>query len=305
MQERHYKAQSAMEYLMTYGWSILIIAIALVVLFELGIFNTSNLGPHAQPGSCQVYKSQNTGLGSVVSLGGICNNVPPQSVAVFSGSSTIAVNVLGAKEITSSSGAITITVWAKTNNQNGGILQYNLANTYLSLFYDSQSCGFYRPFFNAPGPNGGCYVTLPSVQQNQWYFYALTYNGFNANGLLYLAIDGEVYSEPSSGTYSYNLNGNVISSNPQMIIGEFYNFGTGTDWNGLISNIQIYNTSLSSNEITDLYMEGIGGDPILPQNLIGWWPLNGNSNDYSGNGNNGQPIGIVYTSSWNTGYSTP
>ncbi len=43
------KAQSAMEYLMTYGWSILIIAIALVVLFELGIFNGSSL---SGTGSC-------------------------------------------------------------------------------------------------------------------------------------------------------------------------------------------------------------------------------------------------------------
>ncbi|MGC8479468.1 MAG: hypothetical protein ACP5M9_02260 [Candidatus Micrarchaeia archaeon] len=39
--------QSAMEYLMTYGWSILIIAIALVSLFELGYFNTSNISRSA------------------------------------------------------------------------------------------------------------------------------------------------------------------------------------------------------------------------------------------------------------------
>ena len=32
-------SQSAMEYLMTYGWSLLIIALALVALFELGAFN--------------------------------------------------------------------------------------------------------------------------------------------------------------------------------------------------------------------------------------------------------------------------
>jgi len=36
------KAQSAMEYLITYGWAILIIAIALGVLFELGLFNPSS-----------------------------------------------------------------------------------------------------------------------------------------------------------------------------------------------------------------------------------------------------------------------
>ncbi len=41
------KAQSAMEYLMTYGWAILIIAVVLAALFELGVFNGSNLAPQA------------------------------------------------------------------------------------------------------------------------------------------------------------------------------------------------------------------------------------------------------------------
>jgi hypothetical protein len=34
------KAQSAMEYLMTYGWAILIIAVVLASLFALGVFNS-------------------------------------------------------------------------------------------------------------------------------------------------------------------------------------------------------------------------------------------------------------------------
>ena len=39
------KAQSAMEYLMTYGWAILIIAVVLAVLFSLNVFNAgANLG---------------------------------------------------------------------------------------------------------------------------------------------------------------------------------------------------------------------------------------------------------------------
>ncbi len=40
-------AQSAIEYLMTYGWAILIIAVVLAALFELGVFNGSNLSPQA------------------------------------------------------------------------------------------------------------------------------------------------------------------------------------------------------------------------------------------------------------------
>ncbi len=38
MKYKTYKLQSAMEYLMTYGWAILIIAIALSALFALGVF---------------------------------------------------------------------------------------------------------------------------------------------------------------------------------------------------------------------------------------------------------------------------
>ncbi len=43
------KAQSAMEYLMTYGWSILVIAVVIGVLFELGVFNS---GGNALPNAC-------------------------------------------------------------------------------------------------------------------------------------------------------------------------------------------------------------------------------------------------------------
>jgi len=40
---KKFKAQSAMEYLMTYGWAILIIAVVLGALFALGVFNSSSL----------------------------------------------------------------------------------------------------------------------------------------------------------------------------------------------------------------------------------------------------------------------
>ena len=47
-----FKAQSAMEYLMTYGWAILIISIVLGSLFSLGVFNSGSTLPNACiPGS--------------------------------------------------------------------------------------------------------------------------------------------------------------------------------------------------------------------------------------------------------------
>jgi hypothetical protein len=45
MQKNKFKLQSAMEYLMTYGWAILIIAVVLTVLFSLGVFSGANLLP--------------------------------------------------------------------------------------------------------------------------------------------------------------------------------------------------------------------------------------------------------------------
>ena len=38
----HLRAQSAMEYLTTYGWAILILGIVLVSLYALGVFNPAN-----------------------------------------------------------------------------------------------------------------------------------------------------------------------------------------------------------------------------------------------------------------------
>ena len=76
-------------------------------------------------------------------------------------------------------------------------------------------------------------------------------------------------------------------------------------FSGSISNAQLYNTSLSSNDIQALYQEGIGGAPIDLRNLVGWWPLNGNANDYSGNNNNGKAINVTYTTGWYSGYIAP
>ncbi len=52
-----------------------------------------------------------------------------------------------------------------------------------------------------------------------------------------------------------------------------------------------------------LYADGIGGVPVRPDTLVGWWPLNGDAKDYSGNGNNGAITAVTYTSAWTSGYT--
>ncbi|MGC9037471.1 MAG: hypothetical protein ACP5IK_02040, partial [Candidatus Micrarchaeia archaeon] len=79
------KAQSAMEYLMTYGWAILIIAVVLGALFQLGVFNANNFAPKAPPGACQVFRPNGPYTTSFINLEGECQGELPQYVAQFNG----------------------------------------------------------------------------------------------------------------------------------------------------------------------------------------------------------------------------
>jgi hypothetical protein len=101
------------------------------------------------------------------------------------------------------------------------------------------------------------------------------------------------------------LNGNLVANRTStgslntgtsvFDIGSGVNTSWGSDYfNGQIADVQIYNTALSASQIQALYQEGIGGAPINLQNLVGWWPLNGNSKDYSGYRNNGTANNIAY-----------
>src|SRR5208282_2213258 len=82
------KLQSAMEYLMTYGWAILIIAVVLGALFGLGFFNSVNLAPKVGPGACQVYRPNGPVTTTFINLEGTCNNELPQYVGQFNGASS-------------------------------------------------------------------------------------------------------------------------------------------------------------------------------------------------------------------------
>jgi hypothetical protein len=161
----------------------------------------------------------------------------------------------------------------------------------MGVLWEGVSGSTFRPFFDK---NGGslAYLTLPTAQ---WIMLTYTYNGVGVSSYAYTTSNTytdytatSAFSIPASGWY----------------LGKFETSGYGT-LNGSLSNVQIYNISLSASQVQALYQEGIGGAPINPMYLVGWWPLNGNANDYSGNNNNGQAANVIYTSSWTSGYSVP
>ena len=280
-----------MEFLMTYGWSILIIAVVLGALFSMGVFNSANFAPRASPGSCKVLRVAGT-----ANLEGICSGERPQSVAQFNGGGS-RINI-GQLYQEAGTNQISFAVWFNMNA---------LPNAYPMVFGDTVvaprsgydifligSSGFptrisLERFFGGASSDVSIPTPANSILPNTWYFAAATYDG---------------------STLSLYLNGNLVDSRantnsitPDSIMSIGAASGTSDFASGMIANFQIYNTSLDAPQVMALYQKGIGAAPVVPANIVGWWPLNGDANDYSGNNNNGAASGITYTSAWTGGYA--
>ena len=288
------KSQSAMEYLMTYGWAILIIAIVLVAFFSLNLFNPYTFAPKASPGSCQILRPNGPGSNIFVSaVGPTCTtNEIPQYVAKFNGQSSYVSAGLPTSAVVNTS----ISVWFLSASS-------TQAQTIVLLGSNGGSNGY--GIYLGTGCVGGTLAILESAVRwictgvayttNTWYNIALVSTPSSGNVVYDLYLDGNaVYTSPAESLPITPVSPMLIGSDNAI-----------RNFSGSISNVQIYNTSLSQPEITALYQEGIGGAPTNIQNLVGWWPLNGNANDYSGNNNNGNAIGVTYVSSWENGYTAP
>jgi hypothetical protein len=277
-----------MEYLMTYGWAILIIAVVLGVLFQLGVFSGSALTPKAAPGACQVVR-----LGGQVSLEGECQGQLPQYVGQFPSNSFYSVPYSSADIW--GGGSYTITAWVNVHGPvtTSGAEQAFVEDGWgcISGLLDARYTGYYVAVVSEDyGSGSTCGVFAGGVSErsathayyNTWEFVTgvLHYTSGTGN---YLAAC--VNAVCSNLTWTF---GTPADYNPELPTTQFGSVGCCNPLYDNISmaNVQVYNVSLSSNEIEALYLEGIGGAPIKIQNLVGWWPINGNAQDYSGNNNN-------------------
>jgi hypothetical protein len=283
-----------MEFLMTYGWSVLIIMAVIVALFQLGVFSPTNYTPKAQPGNCKVLRT-----GGFTNLEGTCSGVPPQSVAVFNGGSSY-INI-GSSGTLSPANAVTMSAWVNTQEPPTQL-------EFIGGFGNTGSSGYWlgigdngngEPDFSIGNSIAGSQLESSSpLILNHWYLITGTYNGINQ--IIYVNGVQAATSSTETGSISYS----GVSS---LWIGQISGSGglSTRFFNGLIADVQIYNTTLDASQVLLLYTRGIGAAPIAPQSVVGWWPLNGNANDYSGNNNNGASTNVIYTSSWTSGYTAP
>jgi Concanavalin A-like lectin/glucanases superfamily len=279
IQHRKLKAQGAIEFLSNYIWAIIVIAVVLAAFFFLGIFGGSSFQPRLQPGSCSVYRADGPGSVSEINVAGVCYGELPLSVADFKyGGAQPAITVNSIRFIKGQ--GLTLSGWVYFGG--GGSSQVPFAYGASSAIYlsiNSSSCGGGISL----QPTSMC-LTNSQTPLNKWIFVAVEYDNANGNIKGYAVINGNLINKTvPAGSYS-------VPAKSSLLIGD--------PWDGLISNVQLYNSSISSNTIMQLYERGIGGAPINLRNIVGWWQLNGNANDYSGDANNASSSSASYLYSY-------
>jgi hypothetical protein len=283
--EIKFKSQAAMEYLMTYGWAILIIALTLAVLYSLGIMNPKNFIPRAPPGSCFVFRPNGPGTTDFVSLQGTCGYLP-MYVASFNGVDSY-ISVKNAPNLNPT--VLTVCSWVRissystayqslANKGEGGGTRYQLR------IQPSPSNGFEVSVGNGTSFTMVSSITVPKIRT--WYFACATADG----SIVKIYVNG-VLENSKTQVAPITATGNplILGARDDM-----------KQWlNGTLTNVQLYNTALTPQEIQYLYQQGLGGGPVRLQNLVGWWPLNGDAKDYSGNNNHGTIYNVTFVQNYN------
>jgi len=88
----------------------------------------------------------------------------------------------------------------------------------------------------------------------------------------------------------------VIANSQNLVLGVGDNPPGGDEIaNATISNVQLYSKTLNYSQVKGIYFNGSNAGPNQNENsVIGWWPLDGNANNYLGPGGNGTITGAVF-----------
>jgi len=240
------------------------------VAIQNGYYYASSLAPsYLAYGQDSLSQRSSAGMFSL--------NLLNRVVAYFNGGYSY-VNV-PTNSIVQPTSSITLVVWARTTGS--GInapraIMIDDAVNYIDMCYQGATLGSLEV--------GGSQQLITGLgscpSPGKWNQYVLTYDG--ANGRLYV-----------NGVLTGNalMSGSLTYPGCGIYIGSYC--PDGYTFNGLMADAQIYGNALTQSQVQQLYLNGMESPPVSNANLLGWWPLNGNANDLSGNGQNGIPNNMV------------
>ena len=243
------------EFLISYAWMFVVIAVMAFFLFQIASLYSQPSQPRAAPGNCQVSRPDGPYTTQLISLEGTCNGFPPQYVSSLSQSANGYIEI----PLQSPANQLTVSFWIDPTDT--GLSPQNI------VFAEGARRGSYFDIYwsnNVP--------PLPV----QWQFITLVINTSNPTNSFSLYVNNTLVQTFPAG--SATINGiNIGGTQPAAGLNGF---------NGQISNLQLYTVPFSYAEREQLYLEGLGGPPTQLQTLLAWWPLNGDTIDYSGNDRN-------------------
>ena len=179
-----------------------------------------------------------------------------------------------------------ISMWAKVTATNRILFNSGLAHPNGIMI---QYVGTY--FFISVGGSGAASTTI-TLNTTKWYNILLSVNGTT----LKLYIDGsQLGSDLTIGSGRTGIGSDAVLAR--------YKYSTSHYVKGSISNASIWNTALTSSQVTELYNEGVPSNlnnHSAYSNLVNWWQLGSNSSfntnwtvlDEKG-GNNGTSVNMT------------
>ncbi len=210
-------------------------------------------------------------LKSTISNQGVVSTTPSNvSVAYFAGNAF--VGNIPATSLPQGEGAMSIFAWIKTTNTvRQSVLAYGTTSAGTGVSIDTSQVS----------ANGNLWFDFASdyvdsgvfVADGKWHLVGFTSIGNTANIIAY--VDGlPDYLTVSTKPFIINTGALQIGRYMAASSVPFY-------FNGMISNVQIYNKSLNNSQIMQIYRSGITGAPVQNASIVGWWPLAGSIADHS------------------------
>ncbi len=285
------------------GTSVLLDGSALALLNLARVKTGIQNGYYYQASGAPSYLQQSQQQGSVGSgQGSFSLGAINTRYAQFNGASSY----VSVPYVQNSVTAYTIAAWVKTTASQGAVVSDRGSGAGQSITLAvGPSCG--SPGSYCSGSTAGTPAVLldsnnviqllnanRAVNNGKWHLIVGTF--YAPSGTSVSPSDFKIYVDgvASPGpTYSSGSASSPLSGLGNTIIG--YEQVWGLYFSGNIANVQIYTTALSPAQVSRLYINGLDGTPLSNASLAGWWPLNGNANDYSGENNNGTAQNMMYT----------
>ncbi|MDE1847769.1 MAG: PQQ-binding-like beta-propeller repeat protein, partial [Candidatus Micrarchaeota archaeon] len=130
-----------------------------------------------------------------------------------------------------------------------------------------------------------------SVPLNTWSFVAFSLGIGGKTGTYSLYLNNQRITSPGQPEESSPTTYSAIGVEVGSLVGQPNDY-----FSGGIANLQIYNETLTQGQVAQIYQGGIQSSPLQGTGLQAWYPLAGDTNDYSGlAGHTMYPVNVLFS----------